>query len=217
MNASIDRRPSLPRFVTCIQKKGRTYYYFRRRPFPCIRLPEEPASPLFTTAYNAALQASTREEFIALRAGMQTRKPDNPAARALIARAEAMLLAGRFGVAAEKEATKPRRPLQSEPEAKGRWHPAKVRQEKPVTLTQREAAEIVALVEELARVKKHLEQLEGDGDKANEVLARYARHARAKGIEIQYTATLSDLLWTYTATINRACRVRMSVARFGAR
>ena len=55
------------------------------------------------------------------------------------------------------------------------------------------------------------------GDKANEVLARYARRARAKGIEIQYTATLSDLLWTYTATIKRACRVRTSVGRFGAR
>ena len=86
-----------------------------------------------------------------------------------------------------------------------------------MTLTQREAAEIVALVEELARAKTQIEQLEGDGDKANEVLARYARRARARGIEIQYTATLSDLLWTYTATINRACRVRTSVARFGAR
>jgi hypothetical protein len=109
MNESIDRRPSLPRFVIGIQKKGHTYYYFRRRTFPCIRLPAEPASPLFTTAYNAALQASTLEEFIALRAGMQTRKPDNPVARALMAwaegqpitRAEAMLLAGRFGVSIE--------------------------------------------------------------------------------------------------------------------
>jgi hypothetical protein len=114
-------------------------------------------------------------------------------------------------VAAAKEATKPLRFPQSKREAKGRWHRA------PVTLTQREAAEIVALVEELARAKKQIEQLEGDGDKANEVLARYARRARAKGIEIQYTATLSDLLWTYTATISRACRVRTSVARFGAR
>jgi hypothetical protein len=116
-------------------------------------------------------------------------------------------------VAAAKEATKPLRFPQSKREAKGRWHRAKVRHEKPVTLTQREAAEIVALVEELARAKKQIEQFEGDGDKANEVLARHARRARAKGIEIQYTATLSDLLWTYTATINRACRVRTSVAR----
>ena len=114
-------------------------------------------------------------------------------------------------IAAAKEATKPLRFPQSKREAKGRWHRDKVHHEKPVTLTQREAAEIVALVEELARAKEQIE-LEGDGDKANEVLARYARRARAKGIEIQYTATLSDLLWTYTATINRTCRVRTSVA-----
>jgi hypothetical protein len=109
MNESIDRRPSLPRFVIRIQNKGRTYYYFRRRPFPCIRLPEEPASPLFATAYNAALHASTREEFIALRAGMKTRQPDSPAVRALMAwadrqpitRAEAMLIAEWFRVSVE--------------------------------------------------------------------------------------------------------------------
>src|SRR5919109_5175259 len=86
-------------------------------------------------------------------------------------------------VAAAKEATEPLRSPQSKREAKGRWHRTTVRHDKPVTLTQREAAEIVALVEELARAKTQIEQLEGDGDKANEVLARYARRARAKGIE----------------------------------
>jgi len=116
MNESIDRRPSQPRFVKRIRNRhGRTYYYFRRPPFPYIRLPGEPPSPLFTTAYNAALQASTREEFIALRAGMQTqtqtrdRPLSTPFTKAVMAwaggrpitRAQAMLIAARFGVSVE--------------------------------------------------------------------------------------------------------------------
>jgi hypothetical protein len=105
---------SLPRFVIRTQDKGRTYYYFRRRRSPLIRLPGEPDSPLFTTAYKAALQASTPEEFIALRAEMQWQRPDNPALRAPltdalmawagrqpITRAQAMLIAERFGVSVE--------------------------------------------------------------------------------------------------------------------
>jgi hypothetical protein len=104
----------LPRFVIRIQDKGRTYYYFRRRSFPLIRLPGEPDSPLFTTAYKAALQASTPKEFIALGAEMQTQGPDNPKLRAPsteavmawaerqpITRAQAMLIAERFGVSVE--------------------------------------------------------------------------------------------------------------------
>src|SRR5262249_9219080 len=104
----------LPRFVIRIQDKGRTYYYFRRRSFSLIRLPGEPDSPLFTTAYKAALQASTPKEFIALRAEMQTQGPDNPKLRAPsteavmawserqpITRAQAMLIAERFGVSVE--------------------------------------------------------------------------------------------------------------------
>jgi DNA-binding CsgD family transcriptional regulator len=101
----------LPRFVIRRQKKGRIYYYFRRQPFPLIRLPGEPDSPLFTTAYKAALQASTPEEFSALRAGMQTQtqRPDGPLTEAVMAwaerqpitRAQAMLIAERFGVSVE--------------------------------------------------------------------------------------------------------------------
>ena len=112
MNESIDRRPSQPRFVKRIRNKnGRTYYYFHRPPFPHIRLPGQPPSPLFTTAYNAALQASTREEFIALRTGMQTRNRalGAPFTKAVMAwaegrpitRAQAMLIAARFGVSVE--------------------------------------------------------------------------------------------------------------------
>jgi hypothetical protein len=60
------------------------------------------------------LQASTREELIALQAEMRTRAPDNPALRAPlteavmawaegrpITRAQAMLVAGQFGVSVE--------------------------------------------------------------------------------------------------------------------
>ena len=112
MTESIDRRPSQPRFVKRIRNRhGRTYYYFRRPPFPHIRLPGEPASPLFITAYYAALQASTREEFIALRAGMKAHNQalGAPFTKAVMAwaegrpitRAQAMLIAARLGVSVE--------------------------------------------------------------------------------------------------------------------
>jgi hypothetical protein len=66
------------RFVIREQDKGRTYYYFRRRPFPLVRLPGEPGSTLFTTVYNAALQAKTHDEFLALRTNMQKQRLDDP-------------------------------------------------------------------------------------------------------------------------------------------
>src|SRR6266516_7489932 len=101
------------RFVFRTQDKGRTYHYFRRRPFPMVRLPGEPGSALFTTVYNAALQAKTHDEFLALRTNMQKQRPDNrelrsPCTEAIwgwVARrltlAQAAIVARRFGVAIE--------------------------------------------------------------------------------------------------------------------
>ncbi len=101
------------RFVIRTQDKGRTYHYFRRRPFPMVRLPGEPGSALFTTVYNAALQAKTHDEFLALRTNIQEQGPDNrelrsPCTEAILgwaARrltlAQAAIVARRFGVAIE--------------------------------------------------------------------------------------------------------------------
>ena len=101
------------RFVIRTQGRGRTYHYFRRRPFPMVRLPDEPGSALFTTVYNAALQAKTHDEFLALRTSMQKQRPDNRelrspwtaaiwawAARRLTL-AQAAIVARRFGVTIE--------------------------------------------------------------------------------------------------------------------
>jgi hypothetical protein len=58
-------------YVVRTRSKGRTYYYFRRgRPFPLVRLPGEPGSVIFTTVYEAALKARTRDELMALRTHM---------------------------------------------------------------------------------------------------------------------------------------------------
>src|SRR6266540_6210680 len=102
------------RFVIRMQDKGRTYHYFRRRPFPMVRLPGEPGSALFTTVYNAALQAKTHDEFLALRTNnMQKQRPDNrelgsPCTEAILGWAarrltltQAAIVACRFGVAIE--------------------------------------------------------------------------------------------------------------------
>jgi hypothetical protein len=97
-----------PRYVFRTQTRGRTYYYFRRRPFPIVRLPNEPGSVPFTTAYNAALKATSQEEFAALRKYMQrqrSRRPDSPSTQAMliwaerqpITLAQATLVAQRFG------------------------------------------------------------------------------------------------------------------------
>jgi hypothetical protein len=58
------------RYVQCTHDKGRPYYYFRRRPFPIVRLPGKPGSKLFTTVYNSALAATSREQFTALRSNL---------------------------------------------------------------------------------------------------------------------------------------------------
>ena len=102
------------RFVLRAQDNGRTYYSCRRRPFPMVRLPGEPGSALFTTVYNAALQAKTHDEFLALRTNMQKQRLDNPELRSpctealwawAVARrltlAQAAIVARRFGVTIE--------------------------------------------------------------------------------------------------------------------
>jgi hypothetical protein len=103
---------ALPRYVIRTQNRGRTYYYFRRRPFPIVRLPSEPGSMPFTTAYNSALKATGQEEFVALRKYMQRRRPrrpDSPITQAIliwaeqqpITLAQVTLLAQGFGVSIE--------------------------------------------------------------------------------------------------------------------
>jgi hypothetical protein len=102
------------RFVQGTHSKGRTYYYFRRS-FPIVRLPGEPSSELFTNLYNAALAATTREQFIALRSNMPQKRPRDPelyspstnaimawAKRGPITYAQATMVAQRFGVAIEE-------------------------------------------------------------------------------------------------------------------
>ena len=102
------------RFVIRTQGRGRTYHYFRRRPFPMVRLPGEPGSALFTTVYNAALQAKTHDEFLALRTNMQKQRLDDPTLHSplteailawAVARrltlAQAAIVARRFGVTIE--------------------------------------------------------------------------------------------------------------------
>jgi hypothetical protein len=101
-----------PRYVVRTQDKGRTYYYFRRRHFPIVRLPGEPGSELFTTVYNSALEASTGEQFAALRSNMQQmspRKVESPLTTAILTWAnqgpitysQANMVAQRFGVSIE--------------------------------------------------------------------------------------------------------------------
>src|SRR4029453_4364727 len=103
---------ALPRYVIRTQRGGRTYYYFRRRPFPIVRLPGEPGSVLFNDTYTAALRATNLEEFTALRKQMQkqrSRRPLSPIAQAAwlwanrepITPAQATLVAQLFGVSIE--------------------------------------------------------------------------------------------------------------------
>ena len=100
------------RYVQRTKEKGRTYYYFRRRPFPIVRLPGKPGSALFTTVYKSALEASTCEQFAALRSNTtqpRPRRPDSPQTTAIlkwanrepITFAQASMLAKFFGVSIE--------------------------------------------------------------------------------------------------------------------
>jgi hypothetical protein len=103
---------ALPRYVIRTQRGGRTYYYFRRRPFPIVRLPGEPGSAFFTDTYTGALRATNLEGFTALRKHMQeqrSRRPDSPSTQAVwlwatrkpITLGQAALVAQRFGVSIE--------------------------------------------------------------------------------------------------------------------
>src|SRR4029450_4485787 len=77
---------ALPRYVIRTQRGGRTYYYFRRRPFPIVRLPGEPGSAFFTDTYTGALRATNLEGFTALRKHLQdqpARPPDSPSTQAV--------------------------------------------------------------------------------------------------------------------------------------
>jgi hypothetical protein len=100
------------RYVQCTYDKGKSYYYFRRRPFPIVRLPGKPGSELFMTVYNSALTATSREQFTALRSNMEQQRQKialSPLATTIMAWAErkpitlaqATMLAERFGVAIE--------------------------------------------------------------------------------------------------------------------
>jgi hypothetical protein len=104
---------ALPRYVIRTQTRGRTFYYFRRRPFPIVRLPGELGSVLFTNTYTAALRATNLEEFTALRKHMREqrlRRPDSPSTNAIMLWAsrkpitleQATMVAKRFGVSVDE-------------------------------------------------------------------------------------------------------------------
>jgi hypothetical protein len=102
------------RYVQCTHEKGRTYYYFRRRRFPIVRLPGEPGSELFMTVYSSALAATSTEQFNALRSNMKQQRPRNVelspfetaimvwAEREPITLSQATMVAELFGVAIEE-------------------------------------------------------------------------------------------------------------------
>jgi hypothetical protein len=106
---------AFPRYVFRTQPRGRTYYYFRRRPFPIVRLPGEPGSVIFTTVYEAALEARTPDELVALRTHMEKHRPRSqelysPSTNAImrwakrqpITLAQANMLAKGFGVSVDE-------------------------------------------------------------------------------------------------------------------
>jgi hypothetical protein len=97
------------RFVIRTEDRGRTYYYFRRRGFPIVRLPGRPGSGPFAAVYEAALQATKPEQIMALRGHMRRQrspKRRSPTADAImiwakrepITRAQAAVVAKSLGV-----------------------------------------------------------------------------------------------------------------------
>ena len=50
------------RWVMKVIDHDRTYYYFRRGPWPEVRIPGEPGSPQFEACYQSLLAASTAAE-----------------------------------------------------------------------------------------------------------------------------------------------------------
>src|SRR5262249_40119041 len=102
------------RYVQCAHHNDRSYYYFRRRHFPIVRLPGEPGSKLFMRAYSSALAATSAERLAALRSNMQQHPRQNvvlsPLTTAIMTWAErkpitlsqATMVAKRFGVTIEE-------------------------------------------------------------------------------------------------------------------
>src|SRR5262249_7358023 len=88
-----------------------------------------------------------------------------------------------------------------------RVHRFRAKHRKPVTekvtITRDEAAEIVAWWEELAQARKRIAELEGEADKSDDATARSARLSKR---DVQFTATLYDLLSTYATATNRRAR-----------
>jgi len=98
------------RYVQCAHHNDRSYYYFRRRHFPIVRLPGEPGSKLFMRAYSSALAAASPEQLAALRSNVQQHRRLSPLATAIMTWAErkpitlsqATMVAKRFGVTIEE-------------------------------------------------------------------------------------------------------------------
>jgi hypothetical protein len=69
---------------------------------------------------------------------------------------------------------------------------------KPLTISRRDAAQIVAMANELALARKAIEQLESE--------RHSARYARLLSGKVQLSVTLYDLLLAYAQTANRRAR-----------
>ena len=79
------------RWVIKFTNRDRTYYYFRRRPWPVARIHGEPGSPEFEARYQSLLAASTAAEVERIRdrtMKKQRKQHDYFGADAIIAWAE---------------------------------------------------------------------------------------------------------------------------------
>ena len=75
------------RRVVKVTNHGRTYYYFRRKPWPEARIYGEPGSPEFEACYQSLLAAAEVER-IRDRTTKQRKRHDHFGADAIIASAE---------------------------------------------------------------------------------------------------------------------------------
>ena len=76
------------RWVIKFTNRDRTYYYFRRRPWPIARIRGEPGSPEFEACYQSLLAASTAAEVERIRhrtTKKQRQRHDHFGANAIIA------------------------------------------------------------------------------------------------------------------------------------
>ena len=90
---------ALPKFVVYFRERGRIHYYFRRKPFPYLRL-SAPDAPEFSDMYARALACKTREDMMRLRAAIgmgppRHLRPRNEGGEAIIAWAERRPLTSR--------------------------------------------------------------------------------------------------------------------------